>query len=220
MSKYSIELRQLIDDPFFEIFDFNYQFYTDDETIRKSFEEKFKDHYYFCEIGCETVARWKHMLRSRLNMKARYYQQLYQTELESQGISFLLNKDLREEFTRTIETERNENSSSSTNSNSSSTAQNDSKVSNIENGVSSVSLSNNYLTGVSRDTSSANNTNSSKLSANRSGVDNQTEKTVLVSQGNIGTTSSAELLDRWRDVLINIDEMIIDELKDLFMLVY
>ena len=160
------------------------------------------------------------MLRSRLNMKARYYQQLYQTELESQGISFLLNKDLREEFTRTIETERNENSSSSTNSNSSSTAQNDSKVSNIENGVSSVSLSNNYLTGVSRDNSSANNTNSSKLSANRSGVDNQTEKTVLVSQGNIGSTSSAELLERWRDVLINIDEMIIDELKDLFMLVY
>ena len=29
-----------------------------------------------------------------------------------------------------------------------------------------------------------------------------------------------ELLERWREVLINIDQMIIDDCKDLFMLIY
>ena len=44
--------------------------------------------------------------------------------------------------------------------------------------------------------------------------------TELISKGNIGITSSAELLKQWRQVLINIDEMIIEECRDLFMLLY
>ena len=46
------------------------------------------------------------------------------------------------------------------------------------------------------------------------------ETTTLISQGNIGVTSSAELLKQWREVLINIDNMIIEDCKDLFMLIY
>ena len=46
------------------------------------------------------------------------------------------------------------------------------------------------------------------------------EKTDLLSQGNIGITSSAELLQKWREVLINIDEIIIEDCRDLFMKIY
>ena len=46
------------------------------------------------------------------------------------------------------------------------------------------------------------------------------EKTTLLSQGNIGITSSAELLEKWRSVLINIDSMILDELSYLFLDIY
>ena len=48
----------------------------------------------------------------------------------------------------------------------------------------------------------------------------QSETTSLVSQGNIGITSSAELLQKWREVLINIDEIIIEDCRDLFMRIY
>ena len=50
---------------------------------------------------------------------------------------------------------------------------------------------------------------------NRTGKQKETYE--LISQGNIGTTSSAELLDKWRECLINIDKIIIDECKDLFI---
>ena len=50
--------------------------------------------------------------------------------------------------------------------------------------------------------------------------ENQTETTTLISRGNIGVTSSAELLKQWREVLINIDNMIIEECSDLFMSIY
>ena len=49
---------------------------------------------------------------------------------------------------------------------------------------------------------------------------NLSEKTSFLSQGNIGVTSSAELLDKWRQVIINIDQLILNELEDLFLDIY
>ena len=48
----------------------------------------------------------------------------------------------------------------------------------------------------------------------------KTEKTSLISKGNIGVVSSAQLLREWRKVIINIDEMILNDLEDLFMLLF
>ena len=47
-----------------------------------------------------------------------------------------------------------------------------------------------------------------------------TERTELLSQGNIGITSSAQLLKEWREVLINMDKIIIESCNDLFMKIY
>ena len=49
---------------------------------------------------------------------------------------------------------------------------------------------------------------------------NSKEEYSLTSQGNIGITSSAELLDKWRQVLINFDLMIFEECNDLFMQIF
>ena len=53
-----------------------------------------------------------------------------------------------------------------------------------------------------------------KATNNSSQQDNGTtlEKTELISKGNIGITSSAQLLKEWREVLINMDKIIIDNL--------
>lgn len=204
MAKYTIEVYSLLKDKNFNMFDFNYDFYINNETIKKEFEEKFLDRYMFNEIGFETVARFKHFLKERLNSVAPYYKQLYFTELESQKVNFLLNKDLLETFEREIE---NEGINNSTIDNI-----NNSKESYLDNGNGDVGLEEGFLTGVSQTAD----TNKSKMEQNN----NLNEKTTLTSKGNIGITSSAELLRDWRSVLINIQDQLIKECEDLFMRIY
>ena len=102
-ASYTLELRRIHETPGMCVFDFPYDFY--DEQFKCDFEEKFIDHYYFDQIGFETVSRFKQRLRAHLNKKMPYYTQLYKTELASENLDFLLNKDLRETFTRTLNTE-------------------------------------------------------------------------------------------------------------------
>lgn len=280
MARYTIDVYTLLKDNNFKVFNFDYDFYTDDPNIKQAFETKFIDRYMFNEIGFETVSRFKHYLKERLNSIAPYYKQLYETELKSKDIEFLLNKDLKETFIREIELEKNATndttmsttndttSSSTENSNNSLTSNtienngitgnetksdnlvSDFKESNLDNGNADLSLKQGYLTNVNNKhdvtTSTSNNTlnenkensitssmqdeKTSNLSTKlkSTGVnnsinnenENQTETTTLISRGNIGVTSSAELLKQWREVLINIDNLIIEECRDLFMTIY
>ena len=52
---------------YFKVFNFNYDFYIDNENIKRKFEEKFIDEYFFNEIGSETVFKFQHRLKTRLN---------------------------------------------------------------------------------------------------------------------------------------------------------
>lgn len=210
MSSYTLELRHIHQTH--KVFNFDYDFYTDSDIIKSKFEQKFIDEYFFHEIGQETVARFQHRLRTRLNKIMPYYKQLYDTELAAKDINFLLNKDLTETFERVVTGE----SSSINDLTVSDQGETNNKESNIENGNASLELENGSLTNVSK-TSLSNNTNSNNTSRDNT---NQNEITTLKSQGNIGITSSAELLDKWRSVIINIDQMIIDACDDLFMQVY
>ena len=292
MSQYTMEIRELVNNPLTPLFNFDYPFYCESEPLKKEFEEKFINHYFFHEIGCETFGRWEQMLKSRLILKMPYYRQLYETYLASKDINFLLNKDLLETIEHTITQSSNgllqnnasfnqQSSSNATTSNqqegtttqeestnqqsttdttsshqnqtttdTSSSHQNQTIESRIENGVSQASLETGYLTGVSQTTGSdenqsqTNQSGSSSLnltneqSMNQTSSDemgtegtsigeqqttnqsNLTEKTTLVSQGNIGITSSAQLLKEWRDVLLNMDELIIKDCEDLFIQIY
>lgn len=211
MSKYTIEVYSLLKDKNFKMFDFDYDFYTDNQDIKQSFETKFIDTYLFNEIGQETVARFKHFLKRRLNNIMPYYKQLYETELRTKEIDFMLNKDLTETFERIVEGENTSN----VNSNSNNTSNDKVKESYLEQGLSSIDLED-KLTGVS----SNNTTLDSNSTSTSKDITNNKETTKLISQGNIGVTSSAELLEKWRKILINIDMLIIEECADLFMQVY
>ena len=218
------------------IFPEHYPFYVDDEILKKAFEEKFIRHYYYREIGYETPFMFIQRLESFLMIRMPYYEKLYETELEAKKINFMLNKDLRETFMREVESENQatgtmsgQQNSSSTNSvsqNGSST--NSHKESSLQDGVSTTSLADGYLTGVSSDNGTNTSTGTSDSSDNltSSGTSSQTdngkslEKTELISQGNIGVTSSAQLLKEWREVLLNMDELIINDCSKLFMQLY
>ena len=210
MSNYTLELRHLHES--YKVFNFDYDFYIDSDVMKNKFEEKFIDEYYFNEIGMETVARFQHRLKTRLNKIMPYYKQLYETELRCKDIDFMLNKDLIETFEREVEMDSNSLNDLTVNN----TGTNDNLESNIENGNASLSLENGSLTNVSKSTLNDSTTSSS----NSNDTSKQNEKTSFTSKGNIGITSSAELLDKWRKILINIDELIINECSDLFMMIY
>ena len=102
MAKYTLELRTIIDDPYAPyLFNFDYEFYDND--LKSIFENKFMEYYYFDEIGFPTIQRFKHNLKSKLNMIMPYYKKLYETEIASKDINFLLNKALKETFIREVE---------------------------------------------------------------------------------------------------------------------
>lgn len=212
MAKYTIEINSLLSDKDFNLFNFDYKFYTDNDEIKKEFEQKFIDTYRFNEIGFHTVAKFKHYLKTKLNNIMPYYSQLYETEIKAKDINFLLNKDLTETFEKDVKT----NGISSSNQDINDRITQNTKESNIENGNASLELQSGSLTNVSQVTNdNVNNVNSINKINN-----NQNEKTTFKSQGNIGITSSAELLQKWRDVIINIDKQIIDECCDLFMMIF
>lgn len=208
MSKYTLELNQIANSADYTLFDFDYNLY--DNELKLAFEKKFINHFYFYEIGLTPIGRFKKALQIKLNDIYPYYKQLYQTELRTADIDFMLNKDLKEHYTRELTGNSSVNQSSTSTSNDTSlninndTPQN--KIDDIDQ----------FMTSASK------NTDNSTMSSNgtNSAENNSTETYSLISQGNIGVTSSAELLEKWRNVLINIDQMIFEECNDLFMLIY
>ena len=217
MSKYTIELRE-IENCICYLFPKGFPFYTDSEELRKNFIQKFYDEYMFREIGFETVERFKRSLLGKLNKIMPYYTQLYHTELESKNINFLLNKDLIETFEREISGSSEVNSNSTTNANGTTTANSNDIMYDTPN--SRIDDITKYPTQGSQGENNATSSSNATSTNNQTGENTQTEKTSLISKGNIGITSSAQLLKEWREVIINIDELILNDLEDLFMLLF
>lgn len=208
MSKYTIELNQIVNDLDFNLFDFNYNLY--DNELKEAFQKKFIDHFYFYEIGLTPIARFKKALQIKLNDIFPYYKQLYETELRCKDIDFMLNKDLKETYTREIIGSVSANQSSTSTSNDTSlNINNDTPQNKIDD-------LDQFMTSASKNTDNS----TMNSSGTNNAENNSTETYSLLSQGNIGVTSSAELLEKWRSVLINIDQLIFEECNDLFMLIY
>ena len=218
MANYTIELYRLIEDKHFNIFDFEYDFYSDDIEIRKNFEKKFEDYFYFREIGQETVSRFKHQLRTKLNVIAPYYRQLYETELASKEINFLLNEDLKEEVIIEVTGSGSSSANTKDTSNATNVGENDSRFFDTpQQGIDNLDK---YVTNVTKDKTNASTDTTIDNTSTSTSETSSTQKQTNLSQGNIGITSSAELLQKWRDVLINIDQLILGECEDLFMQIY
>lgn len=78
MAKYTLELREIVDAGI-PLFDFPYIFY--DEKKRVDFERDFIRHFYFREIGCETVDRFKLYLEDKMRVVFPFYNKLLETSL-------------------------------------------------------------------------------------------------------------------------------------------
>ena len=224
MSNYTIELRFLENPPMSKLFDFQYDYYMKDlvaEEVynqkKKEFEQKFIDTYYFDEIGYDTAERFKHRLKNYLDKGFKIWNERFKTELEvqNQNINFLLNKDLIEERI----TSGNASGSATTSSSSTSNSNNAANNKNIVNDTPDTrfTTTENFATSITTDetTSNSSNTGNGETTSTSNQNNNVTDK--FTSKGNIGITSSAELLEKWRSVIIDIDNEIIEEANRLFM---
>ena len=200
----------------YDLFDFSYNLY--DNSLKQYFEEKFKQHFFLYEIGFETIGLFKQQLQMTLNDIYPYYKQLYETEIRTKNIDFMLNKDLKETFIRETIGEGT-NVVNSTQTSTSNSSSNDLSTSHDtpQNRVDDLDK---FMSAAQKSNSSSENTNSGNANTTSTGNTKSTDKTELISQGNIGITSSADLLEKWRSVLINIDQLIFNDLKSLFLLVY
>ena len=242
MANYTMEIRQMIDNPLIGLFTFDYDFYSDNPKDKEEFEKLFTQWYYFREIGFETPERFKMKLQAKLNVIMPYYRQLALTEWNKVRTAeqMMTSKNLKEttthEQTITGNNESSLNGESSQTGSSTSTQHQEStntqnvKSSNLNDGVSQSSLEDGFLTSTASSNDSSNqditgntsDTSGITSTQNSSGTNNQTlsESTTFTSEGDIGIQTPAYAITEWRKVLININQQIIDECRDLFMSIY
>ena len=224
MSNYTIELRFLENPPMTKLFDFSYDYYmkglVNDEVYeqkKKEFENKFLEFYYFDEIGYKTPDRFKQRLKNYLDMGFKVWQERYNTELEvqKQNINFLLNKDLIEERITEGNATGNSSTTSSSTSNNNSSANNKNTVNDTPD--TRFTSTENFATSITTDENSSNSSITANGETTNTSNQNSSMSEKFTSKGNIGVTSSAELLEKWREVIIDIDNEIIEGAEKFFM---
>lgn len=162
------------------------------EEHRPVLEKKITDHYLMFQLGFETPGRFKHELNTRMREIMPYYVELYKTTLfEYNPIE---NYSMQEEFTEDVKSAGKN------------TAKAIEKTSDTPQGT--IKNLETYLSSATQNEGESSNEGNSNT------------KNKGWRKGNIGVTSSQQLIQQERDLIINIDMMIIEELKDLFLGVF
>lgn len=231
MSKYTTELRWIIENGYdlqlneYPIFDENY---------RQKLNQKIINHYYFREIGFETVGLFRFYLKQTMNEIMPYYNQLYESALLE--IDPLNTINFTETLTRTKignDTKNfNEDTTVNSNGDSNSNSTKNTNFKDVESDTPQGMLSIGNIEGelyasyarISKNEDTTNSTahqettdtqkrkNDEKI--NREDKENYTR----TEKGN--RESQSELLMKYRQTFLNIDMQVINELNDLFMGLY
>lgn len=231
MSKYTTELRWIVENGYdlqlneYPIFDENY---------RQKLNQKIINHYYFREIGFETVGLFRFYLKQTMNEIMPYYNQLYESALLEIDPLNTINftetltrtkigndtKNFNEDTTVNSNGDSNSNSTKSTNFKDveSDTPQGMLSIGNIEGELyaSYARISKNEDTTNSTAHQETTDTQKRKNDEKINREDN--ENYTRTEKGN--RESQSELLMKYRQTFLNIDIQVINELNDLFMGLY
>ena len=210
---------------------FNFDFPIYDESYRNVLCTKILKHYYTREIGAETVGLWKLWLDARLNEIMPYYNQLYRSAMIE--FNTMYDVDLTTGYNKTFDGSTditgNSNENNSGNSGTSVSGQNSNTTYNLFSDTPQGALDNieneTYLTNATKIRENGNNSNNTDYTFNGDRKVNRTDKTLAKNteeylqtiKGKSGGASYSKRLQEFRSTFINIDAMIIDELRDLFI---
>ena len=197
MAQYTIELRKIVSSR--DIFkSIEYDLYNNE--LKPIFEDKFIKRFYFREIGVETVSRFLINLEQTLNEIMPYYKQLYDTTLLEYDI--LNNNEVIEEITREI---LKADKSLVFGSNTSTGMSFDTPITSTNSYRSKPSFINEDVNNIDTKNQSEGNT---------------TENLTRKFKNNQSNISKQDLIRKQRELIINIDKMILDDLEVLFMQVF
>lgn len=211
MAKYTTTIRNLMDNNF----DFglkNYPIF--DEDYREVLNNKILMHYYMDEIGFETAGLFKIYLNNKMNEIMPYYNELYKKQKD-----LLLNFDKTTNMTETFTRDNTTNTNTTSNSTSSNTASGTSKNVYQDTPMGNITEQNidNYSYASSQEFNKNQNTSSIEDNSSLTGKATNLENYIRTKTGNNGRLYGIEILKMIKNNYMNIDEMIINELQDLFM---
>lgn len=189
---------------------FNFDFPIYDESYRLTFEDKLIRHFYFHEINITSIGRWKFMLREKLNLIMPVYNKMY----EAVAIKYdpLIDTQMHETYTR------NNNLTSDSRTNGNVTQKDTSNNSQVYSDLPQTTLhGGDYATNSTQNEGTANSTQNASQTANATSNNKETYE-----HDNTGFSSRSQqaLLMEYYESLRNVDEMVFNELRELFMLIY
>lgn len=187
---------------------------------RDELNNKILNHYRYQEIGQETFGRWLFELKTALNEIMPYYNQLFYSA--DQDFNPIYNVD----YKKTIMGSQNANSNTTSTGNDSTTNEEFTKsvnsrtpqdlldISNTD--IDTVNYADNADWGKASGTTTGTNTTTGNASSNGSTSSIETTK------GNFGVVSAQDLILKYRETIINIEQQIINDprIKELFMLIF
>lgn len=199
---------------------------------REQLNKKILDYYMYREIGFETVNRFLHELEISLNEIMPYYNQLFFSA--DQDYNIIYNVD----YKRTIDRDLAGNTSSNTESNatdstettadntswakrvSSDTPQNQLSITNKQ--IDNVDYANEVNWNKDEATQTGSTSGTANTTASGTGTNKEIESTIETTKGNFGVVSAQDLIKKYRELIINIEQQIINDprIVELFMLVY
>lgn len=230
----------------FNLWNFDYpSYYQGDE--KKAFEQKVIDHFYFREIGFETVGRFHHYFKSKVREIMPYYIQLYKSQELMQSIEDPFgNVNVTEKWTETRtgtssgttsdtseSTTTGESSSSQTGQ---STTQSSDKmtrkfsntpqgtIANLDKYMTEATTEEHVITGNENTQGTNKNTTEGTATATANGTssseNSETIEHTFTKVGNQGVNTYAHDMEELRKTFLNIDMMIINDLSELFLKIY
>ena len=211
MAKYTTTIRNLMDNNF----DFGLKDYPIfDEEYRELLNNKILMHYYMDEIGFETAGLFKVYLNNKMNEIMPYYNELYKKQKD-----LLLNFDKTTNLTETFTRDNTTDTNTKSNSTSSNTASGTSKNVYQDTPMGSITQQDidNYDHASSQEFNKNQNTSSIEDNSNLTGKATSLENYIRTKTGNNGRLYGIEILKMIKNNYMNIDEMVINELQDLFM---
>ena len=183
---------------------------------RKQLNDKILNYYRFREIGFETVGRFLFELETALEEIMPKYNQLFYSA--DQDFNPIYNVD----YAKTLARNRT-NADSGTSSTSTSNSENAKSVSSQtpqnQLNISSANIDSvNYADEANW--SAGSQSGSATGSTTSTGQENET--TLETTKGNFGVTSAQDLILKYRETILNIEQLIIHDprIEELFMLIY
>lgn len=203
---------------------------------RTELNDKILNYYRFREIGQETFGRWLFELETALNEIMPKYNQLFYSA--DQDYNPIYNVD----YIKTTDRNRKDNTVGTQNSKTNTTSNGTDNTSNEEYSkaitsktpqnqlnISNTGIDNvNYADEASwgKTSGSTNNTTANTESVDSNGsnsvIGKEDEKTIESTKGNFGVVSAQDLVVKYRETIINIEQQIINDprIQELFMMIY